>query len=43
MLAAEMPTESTSAIDRFQAENAALKLALYESTSSRTSSLGDEA
>lgn len=31
MLAAEMPTESTSAIDRFQAENAALKLALYES------------
>ena len=36
MLASEMPAESTSTIDRFQAENAALKLALYESVQNLT-------
>lgn len=31
MLSSEVPVESNSAVDRFQAENTALKLALYES------------
>lgn len=34
MLASEMPVESSTNVDRYQAENTALKLALYESVNS---------
>ncbi|KAJ8601733.1 hypothetical protein CTAYLR_006739 [Chrysophaeum taylorii] len=36
MLASEMPVEANTTVDRFQAENTALKLALYESVQNLT-------